>query len=128
MKKYFRTKDNKVCEVSENLAEESVKLAMTEKEEKKLKKILREAGLFFEKSDKHKSSLEKLIEKAKEGLKHPHFYYAVVDTKTETIEYKRKKWYQCFSGQKTIYVKSYQFVFPGTFGIWREENDKRKIR
>ena len=45
------------------------------------------------------------IEKAKQSIKHPHFYYAEVDTEKLAIEYKRKKWYQWLSGKRVVHIK-----------------------
>lgn len=52
-----------------------------------------------------KERVEPFIEKARKSIKHPHFYYAVVDTEKMTVEYKRKKWHQWFSGKRIVYIK-----------------------
>lgn len=53
----------------------------------------------------NKERVEPSIEKAKQSIKHPHFYYALIDTEKLTIEYKRKKWYKWFSGKRIVCVK-----------------------
>lgn len=52
------------------------------------------------------------IEKARKSIKHPHFYYAEVDTEKMTIQYKRKKWYQWFSGKRIVHIKILPIKFP----------------
>lgn len=52
-----------------------------------------------------KERVEPFIEKAKQSIKHPHFYYAEVDTKKLTIEYKRKKWYKWLRGKRVVHIK-----------------------
>lgn len=67
----------------------------------------------FEKVEKDwKERIEPFIEKVKMSIKHPHFYYAVVDTKNMTYEFKRKKWYKWFSGKRIVYVKIQPIEMP----------------
>ena len=47
-----------------------------------------------------KERIGPFIEKAKMSIKHPHFYYVVVDTKTMTYEFKRKKMVSMAQWQK----------------------------
>ena len=49
--------------------------------------------------------VEPFIEKTRKSIKHPHFYYAEVDTEKLTVEYKRKKWYQWLSGKRIVDIK-----------------------
>lgn len=53
----------------------------------------------------YKERVEPFVEKVRKSIKHPHFYYAIVDTENLTAEYKRKKWYQWFSGKRIVHIK-----------------------
>ena len=67
----------------------------------------------FEDADKDwKERVEPFIEKARMSIKHPHFYYALVDTEKLAVEYKRKKWYQWFSGKRIVHIKILPIEVP----------------
>lgn len=68
---------------------------------------------FEDASKDWKERIEPFIEKARKSIKHPHFYYAVVDTEKLTVEYKRKKWYQWFSGKRIVHIKLQLFECAG---------------
>lgn len=59
-----------------------------------------------------KERIEPFIEKTRKSIKHPHFYYAEVDTEKLTVEYKRKKWYQWFSGKRIVDIKLLPIKIP----------------
>ena len=60
----------------------------------------------IEKSNKSwKDIINPFLEKARLSIKHPHFYYALVDIGNMTIEYKRKKWHKWFSGKRIVAIK-----------------------
>ena len=59
-----------------------------------------------------KERVEPFIEKTRKSIKHPHFYYAEVDTEKLTVEYKRKKWYQWFSGKRIVDIKLLPIKIP----------------
>ncbi len=59
-----------------------------------------------------KERVKPFIEKIRKSIKHPHFYYAEVDTEKLTAEYKRKKWYQCFSGKRVVHIKILPIKLP----------------
>ena len=59
-----------------------------------------------------KERVEPFIEKTRKSIKHPHFYYVVVDTEKLTVEYKRKKWYQWFSGKRIVSIKLLPIKVP----------------
>ena len=52
-----------------------------------------------------KSAHERLIEKAKKAIKHPHFQYAEVDLEKNAFAIKRKRFFQWFSGRRSVLVK-----------------------
>ena len=56
--------------------------------------------------------VEPFIEKTRKSIKHPHFYYAEVDTEKLTAEYKRKKWYQWLSGKRIVDIKILPIKVP----------------
>jgi hypothetical protein len=62
------------------------------------------------------TDLESLFEKARQSIKHPHFYYAVVDTETKTISFERKKWYKWLSGKRIVAVKIIKLQMPSLYG------------
>lgn len=64
-------------------------------------------------SKDYEERIKPFIEKARQSIKHPHFYYAEVDTDNLTVEYKRKKWYQWFSGKRIVKVKIKKLKAPG---------------
>lgn len=67
----------------------------------------------IKKADKNwKERIEPFIEKAKMSIKHPRFYYVVVDTKNMTYEFKKKKWYQWFSKKRIVSLKIQPIELP----------------
>lgn len=71
----------------------------------------------IEKRDKE--VIQPFLEKAKKSIKHPHFTYAVADTEKLTITFKRKKWYQWFSGKRVVCIKIIPMKVDTTFGYDR---------
>jgi len=59
----------------------------------------------FEREMRRAKEETKRIADVQASIKHPHFYYAVYDTETGEVQYKRKKWYQWFSGKRIVYIK-----------------------
>jgi len=53
------------------------------------------------------------FEEIKNSIKHPHFFYALVDMEKNKIIYKRKKWYKWFSGKREVCVKIIPFRVKG---------------
>ena len=76
--------------------------------------------------------VEPFIEKIRKSIKHPHFYYALVDTEKLTVEYKRKKWYQWFSGKRIVHIKILPIKVPDMptyelyFWKWKIEEKENK--
>lgn len=59
--------------------------------------------------DKSWEDVEPFFNQAKKSIKHPHFYYALVDLDTKTITYKKKKWYKWLSGKRIVAVKMVKY-------------------
>ena len=59
--------------------------------------------------------IEQEIEYVKTTIKHPHFQYAVYDTETKEITYKRKKWYKWLSGKRIVHLKVVKISCEGLY-------------
>lgn len=44
------------------------------------------------------------VEEIKQSIKHPRFYYASWDSKTDKVTYHRKKWYQWFNKKRLVKI------------------------
>lgn len=61
------------------------------------------------------------LDEVRASIKHPHFYYAVIDVKAETVVYKRKKWYKWFSGKRIVTIKIAPFEVPAVTSYEEDE-------